>query len=133
MKPKLLQIDPGKQMLPLAHQHRRHGQMHLVDLGGSARAQSQKTTACALERIFMNAAFDWYLARSPDAARKFDAEVKRAITQMVEAPTRWATGLHSTRRFLLHRFPFVKSSQFPREQNTQLLEGPALKCPRKAG
>jgi plasmid stabilization system protein ParE len=54
-----------------------------------------------------DAAFDWYLARSPDAARKFDAEVKRAITQIVEAPTRWATGLHSTRRFLLHRFPFV--------------------------
>jgi plasmid stabilization system protein ParE len=29
--------------------------------------------------------FDWYLARSPDAARKFDAEVKLAITQIVEA------------------------------------------------
>ena len=87
-----------------------------------------------------DAAFDWYLARSPDAARKFDAEVKRAMTQIVEAPTRWATGLHSTRRFLLHRFPFLliyrilsreefKSSQFPREQKTQLLEGPALKYP----
>jgi plasmid stabilization system protein ParE len=35
--------------------------------------------------IEYDAAFDWYLARSPDAARKFDAEVERAITQIVEA------------------------------------------------
>src|SRR5436305_9633178 len=31
-KPKLIQIDSRKQMLAFAHQHRRHGQMHLVDL-----------------------------------------------------------------------------------------------------
>ena len=28
-----------------------------------------------------DAAFDWYLARSPDAALKFDAEVDRALAQ----------------------------------------------------
>jgi len=30
-----------------------------------------------------DAAFDWYLARSPDAALKFDAEVARAFTQIL--------------------------------------------------
>ena len=68
-----------------------------------------------------DAAFDWYLARSPDAARNFDAEVKRAITQIVEAPTRWATGLHSTRRFLLHRFPFVLIYRILSPEEIQIL------------
>jgi len=39
-----------------------------------------------------DAAFDWYLERSPDAALKFDAEVEHALTQIVEAPERWAAG-----------------------------------------
>jgi hypothetical protein len=47
-----------------------------------------------------DAAFDWYLQRSPDAALNFDAEVERA-------PQRWAVGPHSTRRFLLRKFPFT--------------------------
>jgi plasmid stabilization system protein ParE len=54
-----------------------------------------------------DAAFDWYLSRSPDAARKFDAEVERALAQIVQAPGRWAAGPHNTRKFLLRRFPFV--------------------------
>jgi toxin ParE1/3/4 len=54
-----------------------------------------------------DAAFDWYLQRSPDAALKFDAEVERALTQIVQAPQRWAGGPHSTRRFLLRQFPFT--------------------------
>jgi hypothetical protein len=29
------------------------------------------------------AAFDWYLSRSPDAALRFDAEVDRALTQII--------------------------------------------------
>jgi plasmid stabilization system protein ParE len=53
------------------------------------------------------AAFDWYLERSPDAALEFDAEVQSALTQIVQAPQRWADGSHGTRRFLLRRFPFI--------------------------
>jgi plasmid stabilization system protein ParE len=54
-----------------------------------------------------DAAFDWYLERSPDAALKFDAEVDRALAQIIRAPQRWAAGPYSTRRFLLRRFPFT--------------------------
>ena len=50
------------------------------------------------------AAFDWYLERSPDAALEFDAEVDRALAQIITAPRRWAAGPHSTRRFLLRHF-----------------------------
>ena len=38
---------------------------------------------------------------------KFDAEVERAFTQIVQAPQRWAAGSYSTRRFLLRQFPFT--------------------------
>jgi toxin ParE1/3/4 len=54
-----------------------------------------------------DAAFDWYLERSPEAALKFDAEVDRALAQIIQAPRRWAVGPHSTRRFLLRQFPFT--------------------------
>jgi len=54
-----------------------------------------------------DAAFDWYLERSPDAALGFDAEVDRALAQIIAAPKRWASGAHSTRRFLLRQFPFT--------------------------
>jgi len=54
-----------------------------------------------------DAAFDWYLERSPDAALKFDAEVNRALEQIIRAPQRWAAGPYSTRRFLLRQFPFT--------------------------
>jgi plasmid stabilization system protein ParE len=54
-----------------------------------------------------DAAFDWYLQRSPDAALKFDFEVQRAMVQIIQAPQRWAVGPHSTRRVLLRQFPFI--------------------------
>lgn len=54
-----------------------------------------------------DAAFDWYLERSPDAARDFDAAVNRALADIASAPQRWAAGLHSTRRYLLRRFPYI--------------------------
>jgi toxin ParE1/3/4 len=54
-----------------------------------------------------DAAFDWYLERSPDAALRFDAEVDRALAQIIQAPQRWAVGPHNTRRFLLRQFPFI--------------------------
>jgi hypothetical protein len=62
-----------------------------------------------------NAAFEWYLERSPDAAIAFDEEVDNAIHQIRAAPTRWAMGAYSTRRFLLRRFPFILN--LPRENS----------------
>ncbi|SRR5579862_4441239 len=53
------------------------------------------------------AAFEWYLQRSPDAASEFAAEVDRALAQILLAPARWASGPFQTRRFLLRRFPFL--------------------------
>jgi plasmid stabilization system protein ParE len=54
-----------------------------------------------------DAAFDWYLERSSDAALRFDAEMDRAAALIADSPRRWAPGAYSTRRFLLRRFPFV--------------------------
>jgi plasmid stabilization system protein ParE len=54
-----------------------------------------------------DAAFDWYLARSPDAALKFDAEVDRALAEIMQATQRWAVAPCSPRRFLLRQFPFT--------------------------
>jgi len=54
-----------------------------------------------------DAAFDWYLKRSPDAARAFDAEFQRALAEIEQAPKRWARDSDHTHRFLLRRFPYV--------------------------
>jgi toxin ParE1/3/4 len=54
-----------------------------------------------------DAAFDWYLDRSAEAALDFDAEVGRALGDIASAPHRWAAGPHSTRRYLLLRFPYI--------------------------
>jgi plasmid stabilization system protein ParE len=54
-----------------------------------------------------DAVFDWYMARSPDAALKFDAEFDRALVELAQAPQRWAGGPHDTRRLLLRKFPFL--------------------------
>jgi toxin ParE1/3/4 len=54
-----------------------------------------------------DAAFDWYLERSPDAALKFDLEVDRALKQILQAPQRWAASSHQTRKFLHRQFPFT--------------------------
>ena len=54
-----------------------------------------------------DAAFDWYLEQSPDAALKFDAEVDRALAHLIQAPRRWTAGQYGTRRFLLRQLPFI--------------------------
>jgi plasmid stabilization system protein ParE len=54
-----------------------------------------------------DASFDWYLGRSPDAARNFDSAVEDALSQIRQAPLRWASGPFNTRRYLLQRFPFL--------------------------
>ena len=60
------------------------------------------------------AALEWYVERSEIAAARFVAEVSRAVELIAEAPQRWPTGVHGTRRFLLQRFPFsVVYREFP--------------------
>ena len=54
-----------------------------------------------------DAAYDWYLARSPDAALKFDAEFDHALIDIAQAPQRWVGGPQVTLRFLLRKFPFL--------------------------
>lgn len=54
-----------------------------------------------------DAAFDWYLERSSDAAESFDVEFACALTHIADAPQRWASGPFNTRRYLLRRFPFL--------------------------
>jgi len=38
-----------------------------------------------------DAAFDWYLQRSPDAAQNLDAEFERALAEIAQVPQRWAS------------------------------------------
>jgi plasmid stabilization system protein ParE len=53
------------------------------------------------------AAYRWYAERNPLAAFALAAELEHATQAITEHPTRWSPYLGSTRRFLLHRFPFM--------------------------
>lgn len=55
----------------------------------------------------LESAITWYLERDRKAAVTFAAEVDRATRLITEFPARWPTGKHSTRRFVLRRFPFA--------------------------
>ena len=48
----------------------------------------------------------WYAQRSRLAAEAFIAEVDDALGQIGESPETWPRYRRSTRRFVLHRFPF---------------------------
>ena len=54
-----------------------------------------------------DAAFEWYAERSPDAARRFDVTVERAIKEIARYPKRWPLGSYGTRRCLLRGFPYL--------------------------
>jgi plasmid stabilization system protein ParE len=49
----------------------------------------------------------WYAARSSDAAAGFIEELHRGVARIEESPQRWPNYLHGTRRYRLHRFPFL--------------------------
>jgi len=55
----------------------------------------------------LKSALTWYLERSEAAALKFAAELDRAIDLVIDSPGRWPSGEHSTRKFVLQRFPFA--------------------------
>jgi plasmid stabilization system protein ParE len=55
----------------------------------------------------LEAAFDWYFAKSERVASEFLLEMNRAIETITQHPNRWPVGIRNTRRFLLHSFPFA--------------------------
>jgi plasmid stabilization system protein ParE len=54
----------------------------------------------------VEAAVQWYAERSPIAARAFVAEVNACVERVAEAPDRWPSYVHGTRRYLFPHFPF---------------------------
>jgi plasmid stabilization system protein ParE len=54
----------------------------------------------------LEAAVQWYAARSPRATGAFVWEVNTCIERVRDAPHRWPRDVHSTHRYLLPFFPF---------------------------
>ncbi len=52
------------------------------------------------------AGYAWYLEHSEIGAGRFLAELDRAVQLILEAPQRWPTYVHGTRRFVLIKFPY---------------------------
>ena len=50
---------------------------------------------------------EWYAQRSPTAALRFLNELDRGIAEIAQHPMRWPEHLHGTRKYRLHRFPFL--------------------------
>ena len=59
-----------------------------------------------IARAEIDAAFDWYLLRSPAAAQQFLSAVDDAIAFIEEAPERHPIIHGHLRRVLLRRFPY---------------------------
>lgn len=53
------------------------------------------------------AACEWYEARNPAAADDFFVELEAALERILDAPDRYESYLHGTRRCILHRFPYL--------------------------
>lgn len=50
---------------------------------------------------------DWYADRSLHAAAAFLDELDKAIETVIDAPERWPQYFFGTRRYVLHRYPFL--------------------------
>lgn len=57
-------------------------------------------------RVDLLEAEEWYLERSPRAAREFVREIERALERVTHAPERYPTTRYGRRRFVLIEFPF---------------------------
>jgi plasmid stabilization system protein ParE len=55
----------------------------------------------------LEAAYRWYLRRSPNAASRFLKGVETAAKQVDEHPERWPKYLHGTRYCRVVRYPFA--------------------------
>lgn len=53
------------------------------------------------------AAQSWYWERSAGVADAFLLELEHALDEIAESPDTWPSYLHNTRRFVLHRFPYL--------------------------
>jgi plasmid stabilization system protein ParE len=61
-------------------------------------------------------AFEWYWARSEDAALGFDTELRDAFSALRRSPRACAPYLRGTRRAMLNRYPFfVVFRELPRK------------------
>jgi len=60
----------------------------------------------ARARAEIREVFDWYVARSPDAARRFIDAVDTAVTEIAGAPERFPVIHGRLRRRLLSQFPY---------------------------
>jgi plasmid stabilization system protein ParE len=54
----------------------------------------------------INEAFEWYFARSPEAAEAFLAEIETSLQQIVSHPRLYPIFSENTRRRVLNRFPY---------------------------
>ena len=52
-------------------------------------------------------AFEWYRARDPDIADRFEGAFRQTVTKIGAAPLRFPPHAHSTRRAVVERFPWV--------------------------
>jgi plasmid stabilization system protein ParE len=55
----------------------------------------------------VQAALEWYAARSPGAAVRFEKELARAMEKIRENPSLHPLYVHGTRFFRFRRFPFL--------------------------
>ena len=65
-------------------------------------------------------ALAWYIERNQSAAENFVEEIERAVALVIESPQRWPFGQHTTRRFVVQRFPFAVIYR-ERESGVQIL------------
>jgi toxin ParE1/3/4 len=49
----------------------------------------------------------WYRERNRKAGESFGLEYKATAGRIIQAPLRWPTYAHGTRRHLMHRFPYA--------------------------
>lgn len=55
----------------------------------------------------LEAAYRWYLSRTPQNAFRFVDEVRIAVEQARRTPHTWPRYLHGTRRYRIKGFPYV--------------------------
>ncbi len=73
---------------------------------------------------------EWYAVRSAAAASRFDAELERALEEILDAPDRWPIYDEGVWHFLLRRFPYMIVY---REVGTSVQIVAVAHCKRKPG
>jgi len=96
-----------------ARQKRFHGKKSGSETSRSYHVPTKVVTLHDEAAADYDAAFEWCLKRSANAAVRFDEAVERALTEIARAPQRWPRGSYGTRRFLLRGFPYVLGVMLP--------------------